>query len=62
MCSKVNINAACRNAGVFSADFDYSQHINIVFLLLSFNQYLPVECERQVIMFSENTKTDIFVS
>ena len=62
MCSKVNINAACRNAGVFSVDFDYSQHINIVFLLLSFNQYLPVECERQVIMFSENTKNDIFVS
>ena len=38
---------------VFIVDFDHSQHISIVFLLLTLNKCLSVGCERQVIMFSK---------
>ena len=44
-------NTACHRSFVFIVDFDHSQHINIVFLLLTLNKYLSVGCERQVIMF-----------
>ena len=51
MCSSLKINTACHRSFVFIVDFDHSQHINIVFLLLTLNKYLSVGCERQVIMF-----------
>ena len=51
MCSSLKINTACHRSFVFIVDFDHSQHINVVFLLLTLNKYLSVECERQVIMF-----------
>ena len=51
MCSKLKINIARHRPGVVIVDFDNSQDINIVFLLLTLNKYLSVGCERQVIMF-----------
>ena len=48
MCSKLKINTALHNSGVFIVDFDQSPHISIVFLLLTFKS---VGCEREVIMF-----------
>ena len=51
MCSSLKINTACHRSFVFIVYFDHSQHINIVFLLLTLNKYLSVGCERQVIMF-----------
>ena len=36
---------------VFIVGFDHSQHIDIVFLLLTLHKYLSLGCERQVIMF-----------
>ena len=51
MCSSLKINTACHRSFVFIVYFDHSQHINIVFLLLTLNKYLSVWCERQVIMF-----------
>ena len=60
MCSKLKINTAWHSSGVFVVDFDHSQHINIVFLLLSLNKYLSVGCERQVIMFWKHNKQYIF--
>ena len=48
---KFKKNTACHHSFVFIVDFDHSQHINIVFLLLTLNKYLSVGCERQVIMF-----------
>ena len=60
-CSKLKINTAWHCSGVFVADFDHSQHVNRVFLLLTLNKCLSAECKKQVIMFW-NTKSDIFVS
>ena len=51
MCSKLKKSTAWHGSGVFIVDFDHSQHINIVFLLLTLNNYLSVGCERQDIMF-----------
>ena len=51
MCSSLKINTACHCSFVFIVDFDHSQHINIVFEILTLKKYLSVECERQVIMF-----------
>ena len=51
MCSSLKINTACHRSFVFIVDFDHSQYINIVFLLLTLNKYFSVGCERQVIMF-----------
>ena len=51
MCSKIKINTAWHRSSTFIVGFDHSQHINIVFLLLTLNKYLSVGCERQVIMF-----------
>ena len=48
MCSKSKTNTAWHSSGVF-IDFDQSQHINIMFLLLTLNKYFSVECESQVI-------------
>ena len=50
-CSSLKINTACHRSFVFIVDFDHSQHINVVFLRLTLNKCLSVECERQVIMF-----------
>ena len=44
------------SSGVFTVDVDHSQHINKVFLLLTLNKYLPVGCERQVIMLWKQKK------
>ena len=46
MCSKLMINTARHSSDAFSVNFDHSQHINLVFLLLTLNQYLSVGCER----------------
>ena len=56
MCSKLKINTAWHCSGVFVADFDHSQHVNIVFLLLTLNKYLSAGCERQVIIFWKHKK------
>ena len=56
MCSKLKINVAWHRSGVFVADFDHNQHVNIVFLLLTLNKYLSAGCERQVIMFWKDKK------
>ena len=55
MCSKLKINTAWHSS-VFVADFDHSQHVNIVFLLLTLNKCLLAGCKRQVIMFWEHEK------
>ena len=56
---KLKINTAWNRSGVFIAGFDHIQYINIVFLLLTSNKYLSVECERQVIMFWKHKKRNI---
>ena len=40
--SSLKINTTCHRSFVFIVDFDHSQHINIVFLLLTLNKYLSV--------------------
>ena len=40
----------------FVAGFHHNQHVNIVFLLLTLNNYLSAECEREVIMFLKQKK------
>ena len=55
MCS--NINTAWHSSSVFIVDYDHSQHINIVFLLLTLNKFLPVECKRQVNNVLKTQKT-----
>ena len=42
MCLNLKINTARLCSFVFIVDFDYSQNINIVFLLLTLNKYLSV--------------------
>ena len=56
MCSNLKINTAWPSSGAFIVDFDHSQHINILFLLLTLSKYLPVGCERQVIMHWKHIK------
>ena len=56
ICSKLKVNTAWHISSVFIVDFDHSQHINMVFLLLTLSKYLPVVCERQVIMFWKHKK------
>ena len=56
MCSKLKINTAWHSSSVFIVDFDHSQHINVLFLLLTLNKCLSVGCERQVIMFWKHKK------
>ena len=51
MCSKLKVNTVCHRSGVFVADFDHNQHVNILLLLLTLNKYLLAGCEIQVIMF-----------
>ena len=46
MCSKLKIKIAWHSSGAFIVDFDHSQYINIVFLLLTLDKYLLVGCER----------------
>ena len=59
MCSKLKLNPTWHHSDVFIVDFDQSQYINIVFLLLTFNKHLSVGCERQVIMFWKHEKRHI---
>ena len=56
MCLKLKTDKAWHSSAVFIVNFDYSQHINIVFLLLTLNEYLALGCERQVIMFWKHKK------
>ena len=51
MCSSLKINTACHRSFVFIVGFDHSQHINIVFVLLTSKKCLSVGCEKQVIIF-----------
>ena len=60
MCSKLIVNTAWHSSGIFVVSFDHSQHINIMFLLLTLNKYLSVGSERQVIMFWKHKKQYIF--
>ena len=54
MCSKLKMNTAWHRFGVFVADFDHSQHVNIVFLHLTLNKCLSSGCKRQVVMFCKH--------
>ena len=45
MCSKLKLNTTWYCSGVFIVDFDQSQYINIVFLLLTLNKHLSVGYE-----------------
>ena len=56
MCTKLKIKTAWHSFGVFIVDFDRSQHINIVGVLLTLNKYLSVGSERHVIMFWKHKK------
>ena len=56
MCSKLKMNTTWLSSGVFIVDFDHSQHINVVFLLLTLNTYLSVGYESQIIMFWKHKK------
>ena len=56
MCSMLKINTAWHRSGVFVADFDHNQYVNIVLLLLTLNKYLSAGCESQVIMFWKHKK------
>ena len=40
MCSKLKTNTAWHSSSIFIVDFDHSQHINKVFLLLTLNKYI----------------------
>ena len=60
MCSKLKINTAWYCSGVFVSDFDHSQHVNIVFPLLTLNKCLSARCKRQVIMFWKHKKRYTF--
>ena len=60
MCSKLKINTAWHRSGVFLIDFDQSQYVNAVFILLTLNKYLSVGCERQVMMFWKHKKRYIY--
>ena len=60
MCSKLNLNTTWYRSGVFVADFDQSQYISIVFLLLTLIKHLSVECERQVIVLKTQKVTFLF--
>ena len=51
MCSKLKIDKAWYSSGVFIVDFDHSEHISIMVLLLTLSKCLSIGCERQVIMF-----------
>ena len=51
MSSSLKINTACHRSFVFVVNFDHSQYINMVFLLLTLNKYFSVGCERQFTMF-----------
>ena len=58
MYSKLKLNTTLHRSGVFTFEFDHSQYINVVFLLLTLNKHLSVGCARQVIILW-NTKSDI---
>ena len=45
MCSKLKVITVCHRSGIFVADFDHNQHVNIVLLLLTLNKYLSAGCE-----------------
>ena len=60
MCSKLKLNTTWYRSGVFVADFDQSQYISIVFLLLTLIKHLSVECERQVIVLKTQKVTFLF--
>ena len=56
MCSKLKINTAWYSSSIFIVDFEHSRHMNIVFMLLTLNKYLSVECQIQVTMFWKHKK------
>ena len=51
MCSKLKVNTAWHRLDAFIVDPDLRQHINIVFLLLTFKKHLSVVQEKQAITF-----------
>ena len=48
---KLKLNTTWHRPGVFIADFDPGQYINIVFRLLTWNKYLSEGCERTTYLF-----------
>ena len=62
MYSRLKINTAWHSPGVSIVDSDHSQHINILFLLLTLNTDLSVECERQIIMLWKHRAMYLFRS
>ena len=61
ICSKLKVSTAWPRLCVFIVDLDHSQHINIVFLLLTLKKHLSAVQERQVITFWKNKKRDICI-
>ena len=56
MCTNLKIKTAWHSSAAFIVNFDHSQHINIVGVLLTLNKYLSVGCERHVITFWKHKK------
>ena len=59
MYSSLKTNTACHHSFVFVVEFDHSQHINIVYLILTLNKYLSVGCERQVMFWKSCFKVNL---
>ena len=60
LCSKLKLNTTWYCSGVFIVDFDQSQYVIIVILLLTLNKHLSVGCERQVIVLKTQKVTYSF--
>ena len=54
LCKPCRLTHVTKDNGL--VHFDHSQHVNIVFLLLTLNKCLLAGCKRQVIMFWEHEK------
>ena len=46
MCSKLKLNTTLHRSGAFIVDFEQSEYINIVFLLLTLNKYLVIRVRK----------------
>ena len=58
---KLELNTTWHRPGVFIADFDPSQYINIVFRLLTWNKYLSEGCERATYLFCNKSCKAYFI-
>ena len=60
MCFKLKISTTRHHSGVFIVSFDHSQHINVVFLLLTLSICQQGKDNSNNVL--KKTKSDIFVS